>query len=229
MSMDANSTMEGAVSPISRRSLHEELAERLRDMIVEGVLPPGLKVPERELCEQFGVSRTPLREALKVLASEGLVTLNQNRGACVASLTRADLEEVFPIMGALEALAGSLACAHMSDADIAAVATLHDRMVKSFEAGDQPTYFKLNQAIHRAILVGASNETLMATHQMLAGRIHRARYMANDDATRWRAAVEEHEHILAALQQRDGPRLAVILSDHLRNKLASVMRNFPEA
>lgn len=227
--MDANSTTDATVSLISRRSLHEELAERLRDLIVEGVLPAGRKVPERDLCEKFGVSRTPLREALKVLASEGLITLNQNRGACVASLTRADLEEVFPIMGALEALSGSLACAQMSDADIKAVETLHHEMVRSFEAGDRPTYFKLNQEIHRAILAGSGNETLVAMHQTLAGRIHRARYMANDDATRWRAAVDEHEHILAALQSRDGPRLAVLLSDHLRNKLASVMRHFSEA
>ncbi|MDF2114157.1 GntR family transcriptional regulator [Roseiarcaceae bacterium H3SJ34-1] len=228
MLMDANSTTEAMASPISRRSLHEELAARLRDMIVEGALPAGRKVPERELCETFGVSRTPLREALKVLASEGLVTLNQNRGACVTALTRADLEEVFPIMGALEALSGSLACARMSDAEIEAVAALHDQMVRSFEAGDRPTYFKLNQAIHRAILLGSGNATLGATHQMLAGRIHRARYMANDDAARWRAAIEEHEHILAALQSRNGPRLAAILSDHLRNKLASVMRHFTE-
>jgi DNA-binding GntR family transcriptional regulator len=224
--MGENSTAEGMVSLISRRSLHEELAARLRDMITEGALPAGKKIPERELCEKFGVSRTPLREALKVLASEGLINLNQNRGAVVASLTRADLEEVFPIMGSLEALSGSLACARMSDADIKAVETLHHQMVRSFEEGDRPTYFKLNQAIHRAILVGSGNETLVAMHQMLAGRIHRARYMANDDAARWRAAVEEHERILAALQERDGPRLAVVLSDHLRNKLASVMRNF---
>jgi DNA-binding GntR family transcriptional regulator len=224
--MGENSTAEGMVSLISRRSLHEELAARLRDMITEGALPAGKKIPERELCEKFGVSRTPLREALKVLASEGLVNLNQNRGAVVASLTRADLEEVFPIMGSLEALSGSLACARMSDADIKAVETLHRQMVRSFEEGDRPTYFKLNQAIHRAILVGSGNETLVAMHQMLAGRIHRARYMANDDAARWRAAVDEHERILAALQERDGPRLAVVLSDHLRNKLASVMRNF---
>ncbi|MDT2021920.1 GntR family transcriptional regulator [Methylocella sp. CPCC 101449] len=226
MPMDANSTADVMVAPISRRSLHEELAARLRDMIVEGALPAGRKVPERELCERFGVSRTPLREALKVLASEGLISLNQNRGATVAALTRADLEEVFPIMGALEALSGSLACARMSDAEIEAVAKLHDQMVESFKAGDRPTYFKLNQAIHRAILVGSGNETLVATHQMLAGRIHRARYMANDDSDRWRAAIAEHELILAALQNRDGPRLAVILSDHLRNKLASVMRHF---
>jgi len=224
--MDTTPTADGMVSLISRRSLHEELAARLRDMITEGALPAGKKIPERELCEKFGVSRTPLREALKVLASEGLVNLNQNRGAVVASLTRADLEEVFPIMGSLEALSGSLACARMSDSDIKAVETLHRQMVKSFEEGDRPTYFKLNQEIHRAILVGSGNQTLVAMHQMLAGRIHRARYMANDNPSRWRAAVDEHERILAALQERDGPRLAIVLSDHLRNKLASVMRNF---
>ncbi|MEL7544592.1 MAG: GntR family transcriptional regulator, partial [Pseudomonadota bacterium] len=95
-----------AAGQIVRRSLHDELIERMRALITDGSLTPGEKVPEKALCAQFGVSRTPLREALKVLAHEGLVELIPNRGATVARLTVEDLDEVFPIMGALEALAG---------------------------------------------------------------------------------------------------------------------------
>ena len=108
-------SMLNKVSSIKRPSLHEELTERLRDMIVEGVLVTGEKVPERELCEKFAVSRTPMREALKVLAAEGLLTLQPNRGAIVRAITLEELEEVFPLMGALEALAGELACKNITD------------------------------------------------------------------------------------------------------------------
>src|ERR1700685_2379658 len=100
---------------IVRRGLHYELAARLLDMIVDGELKPAQKVPEAELCERFGVSRTPMREALKVLAAEGLINLLPNRGAAVAKITQQEIEELFPIMGALEALAGELACAKMDD------------------------------------------------------------------------------------------------------------------
>jgi DNA-binding GntR family transcriptional regulator len=100
---------------ILRRSLHDELATRLRDMIVNGELKPAQKIPEAELCERFGVSRTPMREALKVLAAEGLINLLPNRGAVVAKITQQEIDELFPIMGALEALAGELACARIDE------------------------------------------------------------------------------------------------------------------
>ena len=105
------------VAPVS---LHDELVERLRELIVESTLEPGVRVPERELCERFAVSRTPLREALKVLASEGLLELLPHRGAQVTRLTAADLDEMFPVMGALEALAGELACTWITEAEMAA-------------------------------------------------------------------------------------------------------------
>src|ERR1700754_2536173 len=98
-----------AVQGIERRSLHAELVERVRALITVGELANGQKIPERALCQRFGVSRTPLREALKVLASEGVVTLRPNRGAVVNGLTAQELMHVFPVMGALEALAGELA------------------------------------------------------------------------------------------------------------------------
>ncbi|MEE8500357.1 MAG: GntR family transcriptional regulator, partial [Kiloniellales bacterium] len=122
--------------PIVRASLHEELVARLRDLIVEGELTPGARVPERTLCQRFGVSRTPLREALKVLASDGLLELLPNRGATVARLTAADLDEMFPVMGALEALAGELACARISDAELAEIRALHYQMALHHTRGE---------------------------------------------------------------------------------------------
>ncbi|MDP5350141.1 MAG: GntR family transcriptional regulator, partial [Paracoccaceae bacterium] len=102
-------TENSAIRTIPRKSLHEELVDRLQMLIITGELQPGSKVPEKDLCSQFGVSRTPLREALKVVASDGLVRLEPNRGAWVAPLTVSEVEEVFPILGVLEALSGELA------------------------------------------------------------------------------------------------------------------------
>jgi DNA-binding GntR family transcriptional regulator len=207
---------------IPRRSLHDELTERIRGIITSGELAPGQKIPERELCEQFGVSRTPLREALKVLASEGIVTLRPNRGAMVRPLTIEELEEVFPVMGALEALSGEIACLHITDAEVEAIRRMHGVMVEHWRRGELQDYFRLNQRIHVAILEATRNETLKSIYRGLSGRLLSARYIANMSPERWAQAVEEHEAILEALDARDGARLAEILKSHLANKLATV-------
>lgn len=207
---------------LARPPLSVELADRLREMIVSGELPGDAKVPERALTERFGVSRTPLREALKILSTEGFVRLVPNRGARVCRLTVAEVEEAFPVIAALEGLAGELACRHLTRREIAAIRVLHERMRRAFEAGDMPRYFALNQAIHAAILAAARNPTLAQHHQMLSQRVRRARYMANMTDTRWRQAMDEHEAIIEALEAREGPRLAVILRRHLLNKMETV-------
>jgi DNA-binding GntR family transcriptional regulator len=208
--------------PIARVSLHDELVARLRDMVIEGEIAPGSRVPERELCQRFHVSRTPLREALKVLAADGLIQLAPNRGARVAELTEADVEEMFPVMGALEALAGELAASRITEEGLAEVRALHYQMVLHHKRGELAPYFRLNQQIHEKILEAAGNPTLVALYRGLAGRIRRARYLANMSAQRWARAVEEHEAILAALEARDGPRLGALLKDHLKNKCETV-------
>lgn len=214
--------IESSISSISRQSLHIELVERLRDLIVDGSLPVGNKIPERELCEQFEVSRTPMREALKVLAADGLVSLAPNRGAWVAKITVADLEEVFPIMGVLEGLSGQLACAQISDQQLEQVRKTHNEMVAHFEARDMAAYFRSNQAIHEAILEAANNPTLRTMYRSLAARIRRARYLANMTDERWAEAVDEHKQILQALKAREGEKLATILRAHLQSKFDSV-------
>lgn len=201
-------------------SLHATVVARLRDLMVEGGLHPGARLGERQLCEMLGVSRTPLREALKVLAAEGLVELLPNRGARVALLDETDIENMFQVMGALEALAGTLACARISEVELAEIAALHYEMLAQYTRRRLPEYFRLNQAIHEAIIAAARNPILTSTYQGLAIRIRRARYLANLSEERWRKAVAEHEAILAALQTRDGARVAELLNQHLKNKSA---------
>lgn len=218
-----------AITPIRRRPLHEEAVGRLREMIVQGALAPGARLNERLLSQQLGISRTPLREAIKLLASEGLVALLPNRGAQVAPLEAARLAETLAVMGALEALAGELACKHATDAQIAEVAALHAEMVAKHARGDLASYFRYNQAIHLKIVEAAGNQTLANTYRQLNANVLRARYMANLSRERWDQAVREHERILAALTARDVVRLKGLLQDHLARKLAAVPSALTEA
>jgi DNA-binding GntR family transcriptional regulator len=207
---------------IERRSLHTELVERLRALITVGELADGQKIPESELCERFGVSRTPLREALKVLAAEGVVTLRPNRGAVVNGLTLEDLEQSFPVMGALEALAGEIACRVITEDELAKIRAAHETMVAHWRRGELQAYFSLNRTIHDAIVAATHNDVLISICRSLSRRILPARYAANHSAERWAAAVREHEAMLAALERRDGMELSEILKCHLMNKLVVV-------
>ncbi|MCU0804145.1 MAG: GntR family transcriptional regulator [Burkholderiales bacterium] len=209
-----------AVNP---RLLHEDATERLRDMIVQGELAPGAKLNERVICERLGISRTPLREAIKRLASEGLVELQANRGAAVTRLTLEKLRGIFAVMGALEALAGELACANATEAQLAELRALHFQMRAHHARGDLPAYFRENQRIHMLIAECSGNETLVATYRNLNANVRRARYMANLTRERWDQAVREHDEILDALERRDAPRLQRLLREHLGNKMMSVL------
>jgi DNA-binding GntR family transcriptional regulator len=208
--------------PIARRQLHDELLERLRDLIISCELAPDSKIPEKELCERFGVSRTPLREALKVLAYEGLVVLQPNRGATVSPLTTADLRDVVPIYTRLEALAGELACSHCSDADIEEIRALHEEMVGHYRTRSFKAHFALNEAIHERIHAGAGNPTLFSMLRSMSSRIRRARIYANAIEDRWADAIREHEDIIDALQARQGERLAGLLRSHMENTFESI-------
>lgn len=207
---------------IPRRSLHNELAIQLRDMLMRGDLKAGNKISEQALCARFGVSRTPLREALKVLANEGLVILSPNRGASVARVSREEVDELFPIMGAMEALAGEAVCLRATPSQIAAVKAMHDEMVAHYRAGDSVAYLRLNQEIHETFFELAGNAALTQLYHTLMVRIHAVRFFAQKSSARWREAVDDHEQMMAALEARDGARLGAILKQHLRHKAEMV-------
>ena len=198
-------------------SLHDSLVRDIREMVLDGTLAPGQRVPERFLTEQFGVSRTPLREAIRALASEGTLELLPNRGARVTKVSAKEVDELFEVMGVLEALSGELAAKKATNSDIAEVKALHYQMVLHFTRKELIAYFHLNQRIHEKILEIAGNEILMNMYQTLAFRIRRARYVANISETRWSTAVKEHEELLAALESRNGEKLGRLLRRHLAN------------
>jgi DNA-binding GntR family transcriptional regulator len=206
-----------------RRLLHESAVDGLRGMIVRGELAPGTKLNERALCERLGISRTPLREALKVLSTEGLVELLPNRGAVVATLTERMVREIFAVMGALEALAGELACRNMTAGQLNEIRALHYQMLAHHARGELEPYFRCNQEIHLAIVEASGNATLAATYRSLNAHVRRARYMANLSQARWDQAVAEHERILDALGKRNAERLQDLLRNHLGAKLTVVL------
>ncbi len=203
--------------PIRRTALHDTLVNRLRDMIIEGHLSPGTRLNEGQLGQMLGVSRTPLREAIKYLASEGLVELVPSRGAVVKRFGAKDVQDMLLVLGTLEELAAKLACVIARDEGIAEIRGLHNRMVQHYKAGDRLEYYKLNQSIHTAIVALSGNAPLAEIHAMLQTRLKRIRFIGHEGPEKWAAAVAEHEEMIAALEARDQQRLAAVLGRHLTN------------
>lgn len=203
---------------IVRTSLHTLISSQLRMLIDQGELKPGTHLNEVELCAQLGVSRTPFREALRSLASEGLIELQPNRGAMVSVITRKLLAEILPIMAALEGLAGRLASQMMTNSEVAAVQDVHTRMIMHYHTDDVTSYFKDNEIIHEMITQGSKNQTLIHSINTLSAQVRLARFSAQMTPKRWAQAVDEHEAIINALKARDGDGIEDKLRQHVRTK-----------
>jgi DNA-binding GntR family transcriptional regulator len=206
-------------------SLHEKVLDQLRDYIIEGNIEEDARIPERKLCELFHISRTPLREALKVLASEGLIELLPNRGARLRSLQEAEIIATFEVIGGMEALAGQLACERITEEEYEEIERLHHEMYKHYVRSELQEYFRYNREIHSAIMNAARNSVLKDTYANLSTSMRRVRYSANLNNTRdrWGEAMREHEAILGALHHREGRELGEILFKHLRSTCASAV------
>ncbi|HWL91975.1 MAG TPA: GntR family transcriptional regulator [Phycisphaerae bacterium] len=204
-------------------SLHEDLVNQLRDFIVEDHLAPGIRVPERELCERFNVSRTPLREALKVLAAEGLIELLPNRGARVRQFSEADIRNLFEVISGLDFVAGRFACSRITDEAIAEIEKMHLEMYAHYLRHELADYFRLNQRIHQAIVDAAGNPVLSANYANLNSVVRRLRYSANlVGRDRLGDAMREHEQIVDALRRKAGDELGMLMFEHMQRKCDAV-------
>jgi DNA-binding GntR family transcriptional regulator len=215
--------MDGSTLPIARSTLPEAAAERLRTLIIEGTLAPGARLNERELSEQLGVSRTPLREAFRILAGDGLLIQLPNRGAQVVALSADDARHAFDVMGSLEGLAGELAVTRVTDADIETLRALQAEMETAHAQRDLPAYYRVNRAIHDRLNAIAGNPILTHTYRTLNTRLHALRFRSNLNTAKWNQAVAEHRDMIAALAARDGAALRDILIRHLRAKQQAVL------
>ena len=221
--------MTAEIIPIPRAALHEQVAHRLRQMLVENRILPGAKLNERELSEVLNVSRTPLREAIKMLAAEGLVELLPNRGAIAVELTEADVLNTFEVMAGLEAQSGELAAQRITDAELAEIKAMHFEMLAAYTRRDLPAYYRLNAAIHGAINAAAKNPVLIATYNQVNARLQALRFRSNQDEEKWKDAVKEHEQMVAALSARDPAAMRLVMSTHLDHKLATVVQQLRDA
>lgn len=217
-----------AIDGIPRRYLHDEVAARLRDLILAGELEPKSRINELELAERFGISRTPLREAIKILGAEGLLELLPNRGARVTSISEAEIEEMIEVVAGLEAIGAELACRHIEAGEADAIEGMHAAMLAAFAAGDEAGYFAANREIHEAIMRASRNATLIGIYASLSSRIQRFRYTAHKSAAQWRRAVDEHECMLVLLRKRDGEALARLMREHIRGKKAVIAAAYGE-
>ena len=211
------------VIEISRMGLHDQVAARLRTMLVEGRIAPGAKLNERELCELLRVSRTPLREAIKLLAAEGMVDLLPNRGAVAVKLTEADIVDTFEVLADLEGLSGELAAQRISDAELAELRALHYEMLACHARRDLSGYYRLNAQIHAAINAAAKNPVLAKTYKAINARVQSLRFRTNQDEAKWKLAVKEHERMIEALEARDAPAMRAVMAEHLDHKRETVL------
>ena len=208
---------------IVRRTLHDEVAGHLRAMLVEGRIPPGAKLNERELCQLLKVSRTPLREAIKRMAAEGLVDLLPNRGAVAVKLSETDVLHSFEVLADLEGLSGELAAQRITSAELAAIKARHQEMLACFASQDLPGYYRLNARIHAAINDAARNPVLTKTYREINARVQSLRFRTNQKESKWQRAVQEHEQMLVALEARDSVALRAILIEHLLRKRDTIL------
>ncbi|MEJ8851550.1 GntR family transcriptional regulator [Variovorax rhizosphaerae] len=211
------------VIEISRLALHDQVATRLRTMLIEGRIAPGAKLNERELCDQLRVSRTPLREAIKLLAAEGLVDLLPNRGAVAVKLTEADVVNTFELLATLEGMSGELAVQRMTDGELAEVRALHYEMLACFARRDLSGYYRINARIHVAINDAARNPVLTSTYRSVNARVQSLRFRTNQNEAKWAAAVAEHERMIEALGARDPVAMRQVLVEHLNRKRDTVL------
>ena len=192
-------------------------------MIQEGELPPGEQIVESSLSEHFGVSRTPLREALKVLASEGLVELRPRRTPVVTPVDPAEIASIFEVLEGLEDVAARRACENATDADLAALEAMHAAMLVEHDQGNRALYQAQNREIHFRIVELSANPVLRAVYANFMTRIARARATNTYESSRWLGSRAEHEEIMAAFRSRDPAAAAAALVRHTRQTGSSVL------
>ena len=209
-------------SPIRIASLHEEVASRVRTLIFERRLEPGQRIDEQALAQEWGISRTPVREALKVLAVEGLVTLQPRRGCVVTEVSEDDAGRLFPVMALLEGRCAYEAALHATDDELKELQRLHRDLERYARAHDADGYYRANHVFHTRVQAVARNPWLSrATDQLrVFMRLLRGRQLAYPG--RIDASIAEHRALIDALCARDAARSQSLMHDHLMEQLAAL-------
>ncbi len=211
---------------IAPTALYQEVAERLRQRIFAHELTPGTWIDEQKLAEQYGISRTPLREALKVLASEGLVELKPRRGCYVTEISRQDLDDIFPLMAMLEGRCAAEAVKRARPVDISNLKAIHERLEDAARDGRIDAFFEANQEFHKKIQELSGNRWLLSVIQDLRKVLKLSRMHSLSLEGRLQQSLDEHRLIMAALERGDGTKAEQLMHDHLlsgREALAKML------
>jgi DNA-binding GntR family transcriptional regulator len=200
---------------VVHNSLHDEVADQLRDLIFSGQLAPGAFLDELALAQQLEISRTPLREALKVLTAEGLVRHEPRRGCFVNEVTERDLDEIFPVISLLEGRCAWEAARNASDTDLQALEALHDKLSRHARARRINDYYAANFAIHEAIIALADNRWLAQVIGDLRKIVKLARLQQLHAPGRLEQSLSEHLAVFAALKARDAEGAEAAMRTHL--------------
>jgi DNA-binding GntR family transcriptional regulator len=203
------------ISPLDQRPLYLEVADRVRDLIYRQQLRPGDSIDETDLCEQLGISRTPLREALKVLHAENLVELVSRKGCRVRQLEEDELMELFPVMASLEGLCANMATQKLKSSDLKMLEKLHAKLEIYAEQGNVDRYYEFNREFHRAIQDLAGNRWLHRISEELRNVLGLARHRQLTKPGRLQESLQEHRQIMEALRVGDAEAAAAAMHFHL--------------
>ena len=200
---------------IAPTALYQEVAERLRQRIFAHEIPPGSWIDEQKLAEQYGISRTPLREALKVLASEGLVELKPRRGCYVTEISRQDLDDIFPLMALLEGRCAFEATQRVKPAELASLKELHEQLESAAREGRIDAFFEANQAFHKRVQELSGNRWLLSVIQDLRKVLKLSRLHSLSLEGRLQQSLDEHRLIMAAFENGNAEQAEKLMHDHL--------------
>lgn len=207
---------------MENNTLPEQIANQLRRKILLGQLNPGASIKERDNAAALGVSRTPMREAIRILAREGLIQLRPLRSPIVADPTLKDVTDDLHVMTSLEVLAGELACQNATDQELEEIGVLHERLLDAATSDDIIARFEVDMAFHRAIALAAHNTSLAETHEAYMARLWRVRFMSANQADEIGRIVQQHGEILRGLQDRDEEKVSSVLKTHIRQIIPNV-------
>jgi DNA-binding GntR family transcriptional regulator len=203
---------------IQKKTLHEEIANNLRDMIMSGELREGDKIKENDLCDMMGISKTPLREALRVLSAEGLIRLIPNRGSYVTTPTFEEIKEMFDVMSVLEGVCARTAAEKMNAKDFSKLEKLHNKLEESFRRRDQKKYIHQNNSYHALVQELAGNKTLNQIVNGLRQKILLYRFQSLNLPERFEQSIREHRDLLAAFRNRDPEKAEMLMTSHLKKQ-----------
>lgn len=224
-----NARDKNSAKPFAVPALYEQVAERLRTRIYAHELAPGAWIDEQALADEFGISRTPMREALKVLAAEGLVLLKPRRGCYVAEMSERDLDEIFPVLALLEGRVAEEATRRLASTDFSRLEKIHAELERHAAAHDADRFFEANQAFHNALQELAGNRWLSQLIDDTRKFLKLTRRDSLRLEGRLRQSLAEHRAIMTALQQKDAASAALAMHNHILSGRAALARLFTQA